>query len=483
MALELKLFSFKRTFPLFLFAASLFGQTKVPTLDSNGNLVIGASVLQGRSFSFQTSAGNGDSLSANTFSQPGYVVNWNWGDGTKGPCTDYNDPLTYFCTSSHTYTSSGPHTVTVSGLGSGTPRMLNFYSMLGVGQIVGSFDWLNQSGLSLEFDDNQFTGALPDFSNVSGLGYIAFGFLGNTNLNAFSFSSPGSFATQTGLYNFFAEDSGLSASTTNQILNDFAALPTRSPCISSFAGASNSLPTGQGLIDVATILDRGWGVSFKDLLLLDSAGTLTFSSTATTISTIVAGHSNLKALEAYNFASLTGDPSGLSSLSSLISVDLSHSGVSGSLPDFTSLVNLKYLNCEGCSSVSGSALTGISAATELRLLAINGTHYPIVLPDISGLTKLEYLDLGSTGLTGYTSGSLRTQDKLYYISFDSNALPSADVNAILADIVVSLSLPGRMSLPRNYWVSLSAGTNGAPTGQGVIDANLLRSFGWVVTTN
>jgi hypothetical protein len=55
-----------------------------------------------------------------------------------------------------------------------------------------------------------------------------------------------------------------------------------------------------------------------------------------------------------------------------------------------------------------------------------------------------------------------------------------DINQILADLVTSLALPGRVGCT----VDLSGGTNAAPTGQGILDkATLNGTPDWVVTTN
>jgi hypothetical protein len=57
---------------------------------------------------------------------------------------------------------------------------------------------------------------------------------------------------------------------------------------------------------------------------------------------------------------------------------------------------------------------------------------------------------------------------------------AADINAILADLVTSSALGGRVGCT----VKLEGGTNAAPTGQGITDKNTLNAIdGWTVTTN
>jgi hypothetical protein len=63
----------------------------------------------------------------------------------------------------------------------------------------------------------------------------------------------------------------------------------------------------------------------------------------------------------------------------------------------------------------------------------------------------------------------------------NNAITAAaDINAILADLVTSSGLGGRVGCT----VKLEGGTNAAPTGQGITDKNTLNAIdGWTVTTN
>ena len=63
----------------------------------------------------------------------------------------------------------------------------------------------------------------------------------------------------------------------------------------------------------------------------------------------------------------------------------------------------------------------------------------------------------------------------------TNAITAAaDINAILADLVTSTGIGGRVGCT----VQLEGGTNAAPTGQGITDKATLNAIeGWTVTTN
>jgi hypothetical protein len=79
-------------------------------------------------------------------------------------------------------------------------------------------------------------------------------------------------------------------------------------------------------------------------------------------------------------------------------------------------------------------------------------------------------------LTGYTGG-LGTR-VLTTFDASTNALTDIAVNAILADLVVAQAGGNPVCT-----VSLSGGTNAAPTGQGLLDKATLIAAKWTVTTN
>lgn len=62
------------------------------------------------------------------------------------------------------------------------------------------------------------------------------------------------------------------------------------------------------------------------------------------------------------------------------------------------------------------------------------------------------------------------------MDFRGNAMPSSNINGILAACVAQ-GVPGGI-------LQLEGGTNGAPTGQGIVDkATLITVNSWTVTTN
>ena len=104
------------------------------------------------------------------------------------------------------------------------------------------------------------------------------------------------------------------------------------------------------------------------------------------------------------------------------------------------------------------------------------------IPNLSSNTALAILRVsgqrGTTKLTGFAGGTVSATLGDFWA--DSNQLPSAAVNAILAAFVAA----GRVKTATNTCTLNLGGTgNAAPTGQGITDKQTLQARGWTVTTN
>ena len=149
---------------------------------------------------------------------------------------------------------------------------------------------------------------------------------------------------------------------------------------------------------------------------------------------------------------------------------------SGTLPSFAACTALLLIYCQS-NSFSGT-IPSFNACTLLNEASLHTNSFSGTLPTFAACTALTYIHAGSNSLTAVTAGSFATQANLATLNLSSNALPAAEVNKVLADLVVSLGLGGRVICT----VTLSGGTNAAPTGQGVTDKNTLVAAGWTVTT-
>jgi hypothetical protein len=128
------------------------------------------------------------------------------------------------------------------------------------------------------------------------------------------------------------------------------------------------------------------------------------------------------------------------------------------------------------------SIPSFSLCTNLtEFIADNNPLLAGIVPDFSACTLLTtfYVQCGGGLLIGYTPGSLATQANLSDINIGGQSWDDVAVNALLHDLVTSLSLGSRVIAT----VDLSAGSMAAPTGDGITDAAALVSAGWTVTTN
>jgi hypothetical protein len=97
------------------------------------------------------------------------------------------------------------------------------------------------------------------------------------------------------------------------------------------------------------------------------------------------------------------------------------------------------------------------------------------------LTTASTMFRGCVGIQ-YTPGTLaNTVCTAWSNAFSDCALPSASVNAILADFRAAHTA-GTIN-GANLRLGISGGTNGAPAGQGITDRTFLVGLGAVIATN
>jgi hypothetical protein len=181
----------------------------------------------------------------------------------------------------------------------------------------------------------------------------------------------------------------------------------------------------------------------------------------------------------------------------LSSITCRNTALAGPLPDFSLLPRLDRIEMDSC-FFTGTipSLSNCPLLTVLRL-ASNTLNGPIpsltnnilldnifmagcgvsgAIPLLSSLSVLRTLDVSGNSLNAYTSSTLA----LTLVSFlaSVNALPSAEVNKVLADFAFNIG-----ARPAVGTITLNGGTNGAPTGQGIIDKAAIIARGWACTTN
>jgi hypothetical protein len=123
-------------------------------------------------------------------------------------------------------------------------------------QLTGQIPNLNTLGDLLVFvcRSNQISGTIPSLSNNNQLAEF------QCQSNMLTNFAGGSVSNTLG--NFQAQNNQLPATAVNSILAAFvAANRTTGTRILNLGGTGNAAPTGQGLIDKQTLIDRGWTVT------------------------------------------------------------------------------------------------------------------------------------------------------------------------------------------------------------------------------
>jgi hypothetical protein len=172
------------------------------------------------------------------------------GAGITGPIPnlDNNTALRNFFCHNNKLTGSIPNL-------SENKLLINFFCF--ANQLTGSIPNLSANTelsvfrCGIQTLSNKLTGSIPNLSNNNKLTWF------ECNVNQLTGFAGGSVSNTLG--NFQAQDNQLTATAVNAILAAFvAANKTTGTRILNLGGGGNAAPTGQGLIDKQTLLDRGW---------------------------------------------------------------------------------------------------------------------------------------------------------------------------------------------------------------------------------
>jgi len=162
------------------------------------------------------------------------------------------------------------------------------------------------------------------------------------------------------------------------------------------------------------------------------------------------------------------------------------------------LSNFAALTTFSFASLKTSGACSISNAASLTTVSINSLEQMtggFVLATMASLTTVSLSRLINMGanisfqtsngnISSVNIGTIGTLKNLgFIINISGQKLPSANVNYILA-LLVSLNGTGGTTLwGTGRTLTINGGTNGAPTGQGIIDKATLVARGATITTN
>lgn len=299
----------------------------------------------------------------------------------------------------HTYASSGTKFVRM------TSTTLNklYYFDVQFGANVSSLPSFAVCTLleTLYCNNNQFTGALPSFATNAKLKNL---FISD---NQFSGGLP-SFEACTALQSISVADNNFSGE-----IPSFAsctALTTFYAAHNQFSGTLPSFSACTGLVDFSCAANP-------------LTGTLPSFEACTKLAYFHAG--------ACDFS---GTMPSFATCPNLSVCDLNKANFSGALPSFAANTKLKNFWC--------------------NLNQLSGT-----IPSFADCTMLETWHGDSNQFTDYIAGSFATQGKLAELHLNINRLPQSAIDAILADLVTSLNISGRVTCE----VNLSGAGNAAPS--------------------
>lgn len=197
---------------------------------------------------------------------------------------------------------------------------------------------------------------------------------------------------------------------------------------------------------------------------------------ATTITSIT-GLQNLTNLQTFNADWTSLQTVNLSGLTQLTNVDVSDT----ELADGSGTPSLTSINLTGC--------------TALQQLRLDDNDFSAGIPNLAGLTSLQYIDMDQCNISGAVDISAQSFNALTGFDLSGNAITSIQLpEALLNDVVLynnALTEEGVNNVLQwldgsgveGGYVDLSGGTNAVPTGNGATAKTNLQGKGWTVVVN
>jgi len=160
-----------------------------------------------------------------------------------------------------------------------------------------------------------------------------------------------------------------------------------------------------------------------------------------------------------------------------------NSQIKGAIPDFNNYTNLEWLFFDN--NLFTTCPSNFNGCIKLINLFADKNQITGILPDVRDCSLLEYYVFDDNLFTNYNPGCFATQKYLVTIDLKDNLLSTKAIDDILHDLVISLSIPGRVIIgpAPSYGVWLDGTGNHAPTSTGMADYDILVAAGWNVQIN
>ena len=242
--------------------------------------------------------------------------------------------------------------------------------------------------------------------------------------------------------------------------------------------------------------DSGYGGFYEEFHTYEEAGqyavTVTFNKPQNVLELDFAGSSDDYAnlIEITNLQNLKNLQEFRADYNSLVNVNLS---------GLTNLTWVDISDCDEINSVS-SSLTGVNLAgcTSLIELRLDDSDFSGGIPNLTGLSSLEWIDMDQCGIVGSINLSSLVSLRGFDLStntamteviisstqslgdgHDVNLYGCALTQQSVDNILVTLSNNG----VSNGYVDLSSGTNAIPSATGLAAKTTLEANGWFVQVN
>jgi hypothetical protein len=149
----------------------------------------------------------------------------------------------------------------------------------------------------------------------------------------------------------------------------------------------------------------------------------------------------------------------------------------GIFPSLSSCIHLSDIHI-ALNNFSG-VLPSFSSCVDLLAFRFYSNIFSGKIPSFISNTKLLALSGHSNLFNDYEIGGFSSQKSLASLELQNNLLPETSINAILTDLVESLSISGRVPCT----VNLAGTGNAPPSYTGIENINTLSGNGWTVTVN
>ena len=165
------------------------------------------------------------------------------------------------------------------------------------------------------------------------------------------------------------------------------------------------------------------------------------------------------------------NPSAMAALTTVAFPELTFIGFSFTVNSLSSCTSLSFAKLEKIGN-----FVNINNMTSLTTISLPSMiSYGSTIAANTSLGALSSVTLGTIGTLKSIAGAT--------INLSGQAIPSANVNAILALLVSLDGTNGTTTWGTGKTLTINGGTNGAPTGQGATDKATLQARGATITTN